>query len=430
MGEPNDTQRFTVNFAWLLRLRWCAAAGQLATVAYVSLGIGATLPVGPLLALIALTAGSNLALEIWRRRLGGPAFSDPRRGQSLIAAIMIVDLMSLTGMLYFTGGLANPFVVFYFVNLALGGVVLPGGWSWTLCGLSVAGLGALALRHQELAVLDGAAENSTLHRQATLIALAGCAAVVTYFITRVTGALQRRERELRFAERRQERSQRLEALATLAAGAAHELASPLSTIAVVAKELTKNLDDADVSSTVTKDVQLIRSELDHCRSILNRMSGHAGQAVGEEVVSIRVDELIREVIAGLRNDGAQRVDVSLNEPECSLRLRAPLQALALAIRGVLQNALDADPHRVQLAAPSQAPGEIVLTIVDRGNGMSADVVRRAGEPFFTTKDPGMGMGLGLFLTRSVVERLGGALRLVSRPGQGTTAEITLPTEDG
>ena len=208
------------------------------------------------------------------------------------------------------------------------------------------------------------------------------------------------------------------------------MASPLSTIAVVANELSRHLEGADVPSTVLEDVALIRSELDHCRSILDRMSsGNAGQAVGEELQPVSLSTLVQEVIDGLRHSEQVRVNVSSEAADRFLT--APLQGLAQAIRGVVQNALDASPPgavvSLQVTVDSQE-NLARLRITDQGPGMPAEVLARVGEPFFTTKEPGKGMGLGMFLTRNVIDRLGGRLELESAPGAGCTATIFLPLE--
>jgi two-component system sensor histidine kinase RegB len=351
-----------------------------------------------------------------------------------MAAVITADLVLLTCLLYFSGGPTNPFSFFYLVNLALAAILLPGRWALALAMLAVICFaGFFAWGYVPIASLEEAWHATgplagDIRKQGLIVAFAACALINTYFISRVAQALAQREEELRRAEQRRAQSERLEALATLAAGAGHELASPLSTIAVIAKELTKHLEGANVPQSVLEDVALIRSELDHCRVILNRMSAHAGQVVGEQVGVWTLEQIVAEVVGGLRR--ADRVSVYGLETTGSIRLQVPLQALALAIRGLLQNALDASQPSQSVELHVLASRDrITFRIVDYGCGMSADVLQRAGEPFFTTKEPGQGMGLGLFLTRSVLERLGGQLTLRSRAGQGTTVEATLPRTD-
>ena len=153
----------------------------------------------------------------------------------------------------------------------------------------------------------------SLYHQGWFVGFAVSALVIVYFITRVRRELLRREQELRTAQLRQTKSEQLESLATLAAGAGHELASPLSTIAVIAKDLSGHLEGADVPDSVLEDVSLIRSELAHCRAILNRMSGFAGDVAGEHVALHTVADVMKQVMEGVRRrervdlDGAEKV---------------------------------------------------------------------------------------------------------------------------
>lgn len=429
--ENSDRHRFLVNSQWLMRLRWVAVVGQLATVAIVSGVFQVALSLPPVLAIIGLTAISNgvfLAWLTWRRRSPAKPIGD---GAPLLAGIMGFDLCALTGLLYFSGGPSNPFMIFYFVNLALSAIVLPARWGWSLTVLAVCGMVVLFLFHRPVSELDATSLDGYfglgLQRFGWLVALVTCPGIVMYFITRVTRELRQRENELRVAAQERARSERLEALGTLAAGAAHELATPLSTIAVIAKELSRAMERVTVPDSVRGDVTQIREEVDICRTILNRMRGGAGQTSGEPVMTITARQLMDEVLSGLHH--GSRVDCTFEGEAGERSLRLPVQSVSQAIRGVIQNGLDASPAdaRVTLRV-SQAEPFVHIEVQDQGTGMSNDVLQRAGEPFFTTKEPGRGMGLGLFLTRSVLERIGGTLQLESRPGAGTTAILCLRTE--
>ncbi len=405
------------------------------------------LPLPQLLAVIVVVAVTNALLLAGWRRMSRPDHAAwwAEWGDRLLAGVMTLDVIGLTALLYLAGGPTNPFIVFYFVNLALAAVILPACWAWALVAVALLGVAGLFLGHLPLPELHEprpwagwwGAPTMRLQYQGLFVALAGCASVVVYFVTYVTRELRRREAELRAADLDRARGQRLEALATLAAGTAHELATPLATIAVVAKELTRHLENVNVPETVRDDVSLIRSELDRCRAILDRMSASAGQAVGEEVTLVTAGQLVDEVLVGVRR--RERVAVSMAAEAQGLPLRVPLQALAQALRGVVRNALDATEPLADGRCPAAerrstcravarggGPDGLRIEICDSGPGMPPEVLVRAGEPFFTTKEPGRGMGLGLFLCRSVVERLGGSLDLRSAPGQGVTATIHVP----
>jgi len=296
--------------------------------------------------------------------------------------------------------------------------------------LALGCLGFLLVAHLPVPELNrpvgaGGAQQLTLQQVGLVTAVALCAGVAIYFITRVTRELQERERELRRAELQTARGERLEALATLAAGAGHELASPLSTIAVIANDLSRHLEGTDVPDTVIEDVGLIRSELDHCRRILDGMASGAGQALGEEMVPVTSRELLNETLEGLsRRD---RVALDFEDNSAARLIVVPLTGMANAMRGLIRNGLDASPPEAAVRVSTRATDDsLLITVEDHGCGMPPEVLARAGEPFFTTKEPGQGMGLGLFLTRNLLQRLGGSLTLDSTPNAGTTTVVRLP----
>ncbi|MDP7016729.1 MAG: ATP-binding protein, partial [Pirellulaceae bacterium] len=164
--------------------------------------------------------------------------------------------------------------------------------------------------------------------------------------------------------------------------------------------------------------------LDHCRLILNRLSGWAGHAVAEGMTSTPVGVIVEEVVVGLRTQ--ETVAVQLDDQTADLTLITPLEALAQAIRGLVQNAIDASPagELVDLSVRAD-DSEIVFVVRDRGEGMSPQTLDRLGEPFFTTKEVGQGMGLGVFLSRNVIELLGGRLEFSSELAVGTAVEVRL-----
>lgn len=418
--------RFLVNASWLVRLRWLAVFGQILTVLAVSAGLGISVPVMELSLVILLTLCSNVAFATWLVSTRGGGWPSPR----ILTLVLSYDLLSLTALLALTGGLANPFCVFFLVNLTLSGMILDKRHEIAVLVLAIACLICLSFVYRPLedferTVFSGAWQAWSVRDLGRLVAMVTCAATVVWFVARLSDGLRTVEAELRVAEQRRAESQRLEALGTLAAGAGHELATPLSTIAVVASELRRACDQSEVPSEFREDVELIRTEVQRCRAILNRMSGTAGQAAAVEMSRIPVEDLVQGALGELKD--SPRVVVTMDENVGRRVLKVPVQSVQQAVRAVLQNAFDASPPSSQVALEVQwRDAYLELAVQDQGPGMPTQVLARASDPFFTTKQPGEGMGLGLFLTRSVVERLGGRLEIRSAEREGTRVVIALP----
>ena len=418
------------NSNWLFRLRWVAVIGQLLTIAISHWIFQIELMVGSLIGLVAITAFTNLFFGLYLSRFNKVAeFAPPSYLHDyLLPGILLLDMNVLTAMLYYSGGPTNPFLFFYFVNIAIGSMILHSTAAWLLVCNAAIGFLLLLNFHQSIPLLSeslDSPESSPVHRFSFFIAFVTCCLVVTHFIRLLYQQLLDREHQLRHVEKQEAKMQRLEALATLAAGAAHELATPLSTIAVVAKELSRSGSKWNAPESVSRDLILIQDELKHCRTILDRMRAGAGEAAAEHIANISAATMLDEVLLGIREK--QRVQVNRQQmPTNALPL--PLQAMAQALRNVVQNALDASQSEqsVQLSIASTAEQGWEILVVDQGSGMPDSVLQRLGEPFFTTKEPGKGMGLGVYLTHNVINGLGGSLRYESRPGEGTIAHIVLP----
>ncbi len=406
------------NMAWLVRLRWVAVLAQAATVLVVGL-MGMEFDTARLSLLVGVAFASNLGCFVWLKR-------QREVREWMLAAIMAFDFVLLTALLHASGGPSNPFTVLFLVHIALAAVVLKARYAWSLAAMAMLCFFALFVfddgEHASMMAhaLMGHHSAMTLHLQGMWVAFAIAAAVIAYFVTRVTRDLEVQRNEAALARTRALRSERLASLATLAAGAAHELATPLSTIAVAAKELERDLQSLPGASDSAQDARLIRTEVQRCRHILDQMASDAGESAGEPFQWVTTSELLREATEDLRE--LSRVEITV---QSDAKLHVPLRALGRALRGLVRNALQASTQTVQVRATTQ-DGRVLLEVEDRGTGMSPELLSRVGDPFFTTKEPGQGMGLGVFLARALCERLGGSLEHASSMGQGTVARVYLP----
>jgi two-component system, sensor histidine kinase RegB len=409
-----------INLSWLVKLRWAAMAGQLVTIGVVHEAMRIELQLAPLLGLLALSLGTNLLAFWWTAK--GRAVAP-----WAIPALMIFDTLLLTALLYFTGGPFNPFSFVYLVQIALATVVLSPRSTWTLVLLSLACSAFLFVGYEELPLGKMShSQHMRIHLVGMWVAFGVAAAFIVYFLLRITRALARRDAELYETRSLVARQEKLASLATLAAGTAHELATPLSTIALVARELDHQLADPSKLDLARADAKLIREQVQRCRAILDRMSVRGGEFAGESPVRVELGDVVREALSELAD--SPRIRVELGERTDACTLDAPPRALAVTLQNLLKNAQDAceDKERDVVLSAMVVDSKVRIEVRDQGVGIPPEVLGRIGEPFFTTKPPGRGMGLGIFVSRAMIERLGGHLSIASDPAKGTCVTIDLP----
>ncbi len=420
MQRDRETNR--INLAWLLRFRSVEAAVQAGVIAVVVLGLGVPLPLGLLGSIIAAELVSNALTSAWLRRT-------PFVGNGALLALLSLDVLLFTGLLAATGGPYNPFSFLYVVQVALGALVLSPGRAAAIACLCAASFAALFGWHLWLPTPGPELMAHELrHLRSDVLgwafALTIASGFLVYFIQRVRRALDQRDAELVVARDLAQRHERLAALATLSAGAAPELSTPLSTIARGAGEIDRRLAALPDTEVLRGDVALVRAQVDRCRRILVQLAARAGESAGEGVESVTVQALVATALIELDARAPVLVDLGERRETC---LRVPPTVVAQALHGLLRNAQQASPEG---GAPRLRVRDledlIAFDVSDDGPGMSAEVRARAGEPFFTTKGPGTGMGLGLFLARTTAEQLGGRVEIESAPGHGTRVSLVLP----
>ena len=422
-GRPQDGPTdLAPNLAlpWVVRLRYGMAAGELVIILGMWYGFRLNLPIFWTLAPVAIVLASNVLL-------GSLRVLPVRFPQETLGVVFFLDAVCLTAMLGLTGGPMNPFSLLYLVQITLSAVVLRKGWRWALGLLSTACFGLLFFFHASSTAFQIHHDEQGLspHLVGMWIAFVVAAALITFFTGKIADALRTREQEIRILQDQVAKHERLASLVTLAAGAAHELGTPLGTIAVVAKELERYAENTANNNGVLSDARLIRSQVDRCRRILERMSAQSAEPRGEAPKHIRVHQLLTEVVAGFPNADRELLKIELADEELAAVL--PAQATAQSVAALIQNALDANlERRPILITGSRTNSELHIVVRDCGHGMPENVLRRIAEPFFTTKEPGKGMGLGTFLVRTFAARLGGRVVFVSTPGEGTTVTLELP----
>jgi two-component system sensor histidine kinase RegB len=373
-----------------------------------------------LASLVGLAAASNLALSAFARRLPAGWSST-----TVMGVVMTFDPLLLTALLAASGGPMNPFTVFYLVNITLSAVVLSSRWTLLVAALSFLGFGSLFLLPGDAHALHQGPARMAAHLQGMWVAFGLATLLITFFVRKVTQAINSQREQIAALREASARNARLAAITTLAAGAAHELGSPLGTIAIAAHDAQLALDDIPGAGAVAEDLQLIALEVERCQEILGLMAARAGQA-SEDCRPLELGDMMRKVRAQLGDERSARIEFRVAGAGGELSL--PPGQTTQSIVALVRNGLDASPADAPIVVEvSQHGADAVICVADRGSGIPASLLPRVGEPFFTTKQPGRGLGLGVFLVRAFVESRGGELDIESTPGHGTRARMRIPT---
>ncbi len=414
------TQR---NLRRLAGLRAVSIAVQALLVVIALRGLHLDLPVLPL-ALILLGYSLWNGFTLWRARQPRPVSDNEFLLQ------LVVDALALTGVLYFTGGATNPFAWFYLLPLMIAATLLPKRRVWFMAALTITCYSLLMAFHVPLVPAGGMAMGHMEHDNGFSQHVFGMwfgfvlsAGLVSYFVTNMANTLRARERVLAEAREQALRDERLVALGTLAAGAAHELGTPLGTMALVVDDLLLD-HPAEREPELHAQLALLREQLDRSKQALSVISASAGEPRADGGDAEAADRYLQGLFEAWRvtRPGVD-ARLMLEGDGPAPRLLAD-HALDQALRNILNNAADASAQGVELHARWNAR-QLTIEVLDCGPGLDQAAASSAGKDLYSSK--AQGLGVGLFLAHAVIERLGGRISHRDRPHGGTCTCITLPT---
>lgn len=400
----------------LVRLRWLAVGGQTVTVMIVAFWLKFPLPLLASCVLIACLAWVNFFLTLRyppTHRLEPPA----------AFALLGLDLLQLCGLLFITGGLANPFSVLVCVPVIISFASQPIRYSMTLLAFAMICITILAFSPFPLPWYGGVEINvHNVMQLGVWCAIASTMAFAAFYAYRVSKEASELADALAATELVLQREKHLSQLDGLAAAAAHELGTPLATISVVAKEMERELIHDD---RFREDVQLLRSQSERCRDILRRLTT-LSSADEAHMRRLPLSSMIEEVVAPHREFGIQ-----LELVEKSPRKGEPVTdrnaGIMYGLGNLIENAVDYARTKVTVTVEHDAE-KVVITIEDDGTGYSADILTRIGEPYVTKRqreDTAGGLGLGLFIAKTLLERSGASLLFENRDPETPGARIRI-----
>lgn len=415
ISDPQASNRLRLNT--LIRLRWLAIVGQSAAVLIVAYGFDFPLPVSLCFVLIAISAWLNVVLA-----LRFPAAHRLKPYPAL--AILMFDALQLSGLLYLTGGLTNPFSVLLTVPVVISATSLPVKLTGILGSFVVAAATFLAVYHMQLPWFPGS------ELVMPFVYVAGMWLAVVSSITFTGGYAWRVAEEARMlanalnaTELVLQREQHLSAIDGLAAAAAHELGTPLATITLVAREMERALGN---DPRYKEDVTLLRSQSERCRDILKRLQSLSSE-MDTPLMRLPLTSMIEEVSAPHRDFGI-KITLEGRERRGPEPVGQRKPGVIYGLGNLVENAVDFAKANVWVRWRWN-DDVVSITITDDGPGFLPDIIDRIGEPYMSTRqgtEPGGGLGLGLFIAKTLLERSGATIqfRNSSERGEGAVVEIT------
>lgn len=402
-----------LNFKRLVFVRMLAIVGEIVAVSGAVLGLGMHLP---LLMLLLVIAGHVVVnLFAWFKYSGRQVIS---ANEFLFQ--LFLDSVVLATLLYLTGGATNPFVSSLLLPLVVAAAVLPRRHVWGMAVLVVIAYGLLMFTHQPMPhVASHAGKDFDWHVIGMWFSFLLAVVMIVFFVLRMAESLRERDHVLALARERALRDEQLVALGTLAAGAAHELGTPLSTMAVLTKELEQEYaKDNDLQQRLI----ILRQQVDRCKQTLSEISASSGQLRAEGGGRVQLDQFLTDVVTDWR---AMRPSVEL---EFRLDGVTPApniiseQGLRQALITFLNNAADSSPDDVAMHCQWN-DRHMRVEISDRGAGMPREYLEQIGKVPFTTKAEGH--GLGLLLAHAIIQRLDGEVSVTERSDGGACVKLDL-----
>jgi two-component system sensor histidine kinase RegB len=402
----------------ILRLRWLAALGQLAAIFVVAQGLEYDVAIIPCVTIIGVSASLNLVLQT--------LFNPVHRLEAISAAgLLALNITELAGLLYFTGGLQNPFAFLFLAPVLISATALPTHFTIALGVLAATCTTVLAFFH--LPLPWDPADPLVLPQIYLLgvwFSIITAIGVTSLYAFQVTEEARKLSDALAATELVLTREQHLTQIDGLAAAAAHELGTPLATIFLISRELVKTIDK---NPELAADLRTMSEQAQRCREILSKITQL--NSSGAPFDQMRISQLIEETVSPHRDFGiAIKVRVAVSNAPEPVGMRNP--AILYGVGNILENAVDFAREQVEVNAWWNADA-IVLSISDDGPGIPPDLLKRIGEPYLsrrrnTDDGPRRGLGLGVFIARTLLERTGAKVTFSNRvfPDHGAVVQIS------
>jgi two-component system sensor histidine kinase RegB len=410
------------NLFLLIMLRWLAVVGQIATILIVDLWLDIRLPLLQMGGVILFLVGLNL-VSLYRCR--SPALiTNPE-----LFFALLLDVAALTVQLYLSGGATNPFVSLFLLQVILGAVLLRPLWTWMLVVVTSGCFLWLTTSYRDIGLLayQQVGEYGRLgffdaRVSATFVCFLLAAVLLVLFVTRINRNMRERDRRLSELRQQSVEEEHIVRMGLLASGAAHELGTPLSTLAVIVNDWAR-IPALCADPEISNDIGEMRAALGRCKETLSRILLAAGEARGEKAERTTLVEFLDEVVADWQDTRAPMHLDYVDRIETDTGIVSDT-VLRQVLFNVLDNALEASPDWIRMETSRRAE-LLVVNVRDRGPGFTPEILANFGKPYQSTKQRS-GRGLGLFLVVNVLRKLGGTIMPRNNCDGGASVELCLP----
>ena len=405
------------NLKYLLLIRFIAIGGQVLALLFLQQVFAIDLPAAPVVWIVIVLALFTLAS--WLRLRRRADISD-----WVFLGQLLVDVAALTLLVYFTGGSANPFIFLFILPVIFAAASIRPVFAALIALAAASGYTLLMFYHVPVTEQHTGHDGVQLHVWGMWYGFILSAGLVVYFVSRIAAALRQRDRALSAAREDALRAEQVLTLGTLAAGTAHELGTPLSTMTVLAREMQEQYAG---QPALDADLTLMREQLDRCKTILAEMASDAGQLQADSGRAVSVEAFLHELFEYWQNT---RSDI-LVSIECQGAQPAPSiivdKSLQQAITNILNNAADASRAHIQLTG-SWTSVRLSICVIDDGRGIPEAYQSELGNRILGSETSAKGLGIGLFLAQTTLKRLGGEIVFTNLPAGGLRTQIELPLD--
>lgn len=406
------------NMKQLIDLRWIAVVGQIITIVFTQWVFNIPLPMELMVGILSSLIGLNL-LSLFRW------YTLPSASNLELMVGFLIDIGALTALLYLSGGATNPFVFLYPLQLALAAVLLESWSTWTLVGITSICFAGLTRFYVPLQLPVGGVEQLfNLHIFGMWVCFVLDAVLLIVFMSRINRNLRERDAHLASMRQRAAEEDHIVRMGLLASGAAHELGTPLATLAVTLNDW-RRMPQFKNDPEMLQEIGELQHELERCKTIVSGILMSSGEARGGSIVVTSASDFVIDLVrewSSSRNSKALKYDRLVGE-DCRIVSDSALKKI---ISNVLDNAAEVSPEWIKLTA-THADGMFTISVRDRGSGFAPEILENLGKPYQSTKGK-VGGGLGLFLVMNIVRKLGGTMSAENGEEGGAIVTLQMPMD--